>query len=935
MKKKTKFRLKNDLALPFWIAVSFCLLGVAVNSSLFYKSFFRALTKLNEEPIAKITFKYKTAQRKFLDRVVWDRLQQNSPVYNGDMIHTAGLSEATVWFDDGTILDLAENTMAQVFRHSDGSLAADLEQGNLAVDSSEESGGMTLTAANVSVEVKAGTVINARKNEESSNLNLSVQKGQAALADGREITKDSSLVLAVSGAGEEEITYGYINVKSPSNNEKLLYHTEGTCPLHFEWELSQSAKDDKNVSLVLASDKNFTRGLQTVEAQGLNQLDMMLEKGIYYWKLSSENENTRASSGKIQVIQSLKPEIIVPAEDYSFLYRKKTPSLRFIWTEAEAATAYNFAVSKSADMTNPVFEQRTSAPSIIISTLEEGNYYWQVTPFYVVNRKGLANPSEVRSFRIEKRGELTRPELFVPSEGYYVNKSSGNVTLSWKMEREAVQYRLLISKNTNLGQPLVNRTTGENFIKLTGGEIQRLRDGQYYWAVSQIDGEGNESELSQIRSFYAINGSIVQRTVFPPENYKIWGPVLTDTRFTWKTNLNFTHRIQIARDPDFNDIAFETYTNNQVYSGVELDEGRYYWRVKVENSSFSTASKVKTFTVVPELAAPLLLEPSVNKKAVVRPKDSYKFSWTEVEDADYYRLILYKAGSEKPLFDQNFITDTYASVDMDDYDEGYYRWEVRAFSYEKENASRRSGKAGITEFKLRRIRPVKLEAPADESLFDGWDAIKNPPLLSWTSSEKLSQTRLIVRKVSGIEAEEKVYDLKTESCKLPSLSSGRYEWTVEAFTDDELDVSAVRPSYFTVKEIEPLAAPASAMTEDGSFFDAKYLRQKPYISFKWTGEKVWTPENSEQIYILEISDRKNKKLYSARIRGAEADSFKFEELSLLSKGEFNWKIKSVIISKESDEVLRDGYSAEGKFKIDFTLNTSGGKRKSKGQMYGN
>ena len=155
MKKRIKFRLRNDLALPFWIAISICLIGALTNSLLFKQSFFRALEKLNEEPIATITFKYKSAQRKFLDRVVWDQLRQNSPVYNGDTIHTADLSEATVWFQDGTILDLAENTMAQVFFNTDGSLGADLEKGLATVDSSESSGGLTLTSENVRVTVKS------------------------------------------------------------------------------------------------------------------------------------------------------------------------------------------------------------------------------------------------------------------------------------------------------------------------------------------------------------------------------------------------------------------------------------------------------------------------------------------------------------------------------------------------------------------------------------------------------------------------------------------------------------------------------------------------------------------------------------------------------------------------------------------------------------
>ena len=68
MKKKTKSKLRNDIALSFLLAIFVSLAGASINSVLFYRSFYQTLTKLNEDPIATITFKYKTAQRKFLDR---------------------------------------------------------------------------------------------------------------------------------------------------------------------------------------------------------------------------------------------------------------------------------------------------------------------------------------------------------------------------------------------------------------------------------------------------------------------------------------------------------------------------------------------------------------------------------------------------------------------------------------------------------------------------------------------------------------------------------------------------------------------------------------------------------------------------------------------------------------------------------------------------
>lgn len=886
---------------------------------------------MNEDPIATITFKYKTAQRKFLERVVWDRLQQNSPVYNGDTIHTAELSEATIWFEDGTVLDLSENTMAQVFRHNDGTLAADLESGTATVDSSESTG-LTLTAANVSVMVEAGTKISASKEGKTSDVNLSVQKGSAQLADGKALQAGNSLSLSESGETKSKLI-----VSAPYANQKILYHSTEDYPVNFEWN-----NDEENPSLLLtiAGDKDFRNKIQNISIKNMNHASVNLPKGTYYWKLAEADEDGKAKTaegsqyctGRFQIIQALQPNLLTPAAEYSYEYRKKTPSIRFIWTESEAATAYHFAVATNPQMQNPVLEQRSSSSSIIISTLKAGTYYWQVTPYYVVNRTGLANPSKVSSFQINQQGELTAPELLAPANGDYINKKRSKISLSWQMEAEASAYKIIVSENENLRTPLFERQTTENYITLNRSEVSKLKDGYYYWAVSQIDSEGNESARSAARSFYAINGDIEQRTMFPPEGYKIWAPLLTDTRFTWKTNIDFSQHIQIARDREFSDIAFESITSNTTYSGVSLEEGSYWWRIKADNGTFTHTSQPKKLEVVGEIEAPLLLEPTVQNRAVVRPTQEYTFKWNEVEDADYYRLRLFKTGSEEILADENFISEPQFAMNMDDFEEGYYRWELRAYTYETEIASRRSGKLAQSEFRLRKIRPVTLAYPANGAEIDGWDAI-NPekaPVLKWESSENIREAELTLKKVSGIEAAERHVPMNSKSYPTESLSSGKYEWTVSAITQDELDISASIPHYFIVKEIPPFEAPASAQTKDGAYFDVKYLRAKRFIDFEWS--KVNRIE--VQAYILEIFNHKGKTVHREIIPGNESHSFHYEKIAELSKGKFTWTVKAVALNTKTKEILHDGYTAKGEFEIDYTLNTSGGKRKKSGEFYG-
>ena len=90
--------------------VLLCLFLSFTSLFLFWKDVNRTLSKIGETPIGTITFKYKVAQRKFADRLIWDRLQKESYVYNGDTIRTANLSEATIRFTDDNVITLEESS---------------------------------------------------------------------------------------------------------------------------------------------------------------------------------------------------------------------------------------------------------------------------------------------------------------------------------------------------------------------------------------------------------------------------------------------------------------------------------------------------------------------------------------------------------------------------------------------------------------------------------------------------------------------------------------------------------------------------------------------------------------------------------------------------------------------------------------------------------
>src|SRR5574344_1026593 len=82
----------------------------AVSLYLFFYDLNSSSIRTDKTKIATVNYKYKVAQRKFNDRVLWERVQQNSPLYDGDTVRTADLALATIYFSDGAVIELNENT---------------------------------------------------------------------------------------------------------------------------------------------------------------------------------------------------------------------------------------------------------------------------------------------------------------------------------------------------------------------------------------------------------------------------------------------------------------------------------------------------------------------------------------------------------------------------------------------------------------------------------------------------------------------------------------------------------------------------------------------------------------------------------------------------------------------------------------------------------
>lgn len=989
MQKKIKSKQNDSLFKYFVITIFICLIGAFISSALFYKGFFRALTKLNEEPIATITFKYKTAQRKFLERVVWDRLRQNSPVYNGDTIHTENLAEATVYFIDGNVMNLSENTMAQVFLSENQLLTAELTDGYATVDAGEAGAGVVLVADGMEIALEAGSSVGAgiesksktsgvvdesslkkeevqKETEEKRGFSVQVLKGNAVVQ-----SEDGTKVDVMEGQGiafdKQGQSLPVLVVTNPLPNSKILSTTQEKVLVPFKWNFGETKiSENQKVYLTVAIDKDFENVVVFEDITNQNETQIQLDAEKYFWKVSVVEDATKekvltSQSGKLQIIKSLKPNQIVPAENASFSYRSRIPSIRFMWGEANQATSYKVEIATNPSMENPIVEQRTNLTSLIISTLEFGNYYWRVTPYYTINNLGFANPSEVKSFSVERKSVLKKPSLYVPLDNGIVNTDEeiGSIAFSWKRESEAESYIVKIANNSELKNPFIIETTKDNFFTFdTKNAEKKLKDGKWFWSVTVQDFEGTLSEASDIRTFFAMKGKPEQHLIEPFDGFKVADSFVFDTKFTWKKNFpeSFESYLQISKNQDFRKIEKEEKVLGNSFSGANLKEGVYYWRLKsvntIDGSEFVTSGR--KIDVVGNLAAANLIEPT--DRIIARENVPCEFKWSEVSDASYYKLMIYKKSDNKlvledVIYDTEYKTDLFHNSIFED--KTMYRWELQAHANAIPGiSSRRTGKIAEGEFLFARLRPVSIDFPPKNYVLKGEDAILKPITAKWSSVDKVKSAQFVLRKVDEgrpievikIPTDEQMkgeFKIAPNNVLLDTpdgIKSGRYEIVVYAQTLDDIDISNIEEKYlgkFTVLPIEPLDKTKNLQVSPQSF-DIEYLKNQKNpktITFKW-GKVSKATE-----YHFEIIDQKGKCVLSEIIKDKTSYLLDFVKLPdaqkrIFSNGNFIWTVKGVrrIDSDKDgklDKIFQEGAEAESSFNTNIPTPT---KSKAKGAV---
>ncbi len=570
-------KINNDL-----IALGIGAIVIMTCSVLLYAEITKKIEAGGTKQIGTITFKREVAQRKYASQVIWEDLEQSTPVYNFDTVRTAENSEARINLN-GTYINLDENSLILLSLTKEG-INIDFAHGSISANRGDtregEPGKINIKSSDAVVSLEKGDVKLSKT--ENKELDVTVTDGKADIkteTEKKTIEKDEKAVVSKDSA--TQVIRLKLKLTSPVSNT-TVFTAERTVPVNFVWE---PAPGNTAVLFEIAKDAKFVKGV-IAKKSAANSINENLTDGAYYWRIRAFNEAAKAPEfsdvWKVTVVKDEPPALISPQNGETFAYLLKPPIVGFRWVENKLASEYVLEISRDQSFKTIVQSVSTPLRDISIDTLEAGIYFWRI------NAKNAVQPSHmgtspVRQIYVVKRAALQPPALISPPDTSRHSTAmfgkDKKFIFSWSADGQISRYEFMISSDKDFGNIIYRANNFENFYLFD----KALQPGVYYWRVGAA-GEGGQTAFSRSSSLSVVsveniglNDPLVVRKTGAGEEDK-----RADVRFSWiKSDFPGSYRFELSGDPGFLDIKdARTLADTQV-TVPGLGAGVYFWRVKL------------------------------------------------------------------------------------------------------------------------------------------------------------------------------------------------------------------------------------------------------------------------------------------------------------------------------------------------------------------
>ena len=917
MKRKTKSKSRKTDVLVVFLCLSISIFFLL----LFWRDLNGMTTRTGDTAVGTITFKHRTAQRKFNDRVVWERIKQSADVYNEDTIRTAAMAEAVLTLKDGTVVNLSENSMIQIHYTEDGGVKLSLEGGDLTVDSSEASNAVSVSFSNgETAEIDSGGTI-AIKSGDGEGASVDVLNGSASVktAAGEEQKVSFGESVVVSGG---EVQKSALSVISPRQSRRILKFGGEEATIPFEWRISGESKEEET-TIEFSRNRNFGKIEYLTSVKNTESTEVSLGEfgdGTLYWRLFTPSTKESAVSGKIEVVQVAPPTLVSPARAEKVV-RLDSKSAVFRWTQVQFAEHYRLRVSGSADMKNPVVDVNVEGFSATVDDLPDGDFWWQVTPHFSIDKIGYADSSEARAFSTATETGSVAPSLLMPGNGIKITAGEARKTqiFSWKSGKSGEKYRITLSKTETFSQPIYTGETEETRLEFPL-ETLANDDGAstYYWKVANVlqDGKILESETRKFsvrKEQKAAGGKIT--LLYPQDGFSAESEKIARTQFIWNREgiaQDEQVSLQISRSTDFSNLVLNERFSGNIAQNLSVPEGRYFWRVGFSDGGGEKWTDPRQFSVIEKLGGVSISYPVSGRDAVLYGGAPLKIEWRAVPGADCYNVKVQDADG-RTVAQNDSVSAQEASFPLAD---GAYTASVQAVSLADENSSQRVGPVSLVHFNVRSPSGISLAFPEEGEQIAGLDALRQKIQFSWKNGQDRPESSVFVllkRQSNGNFSEVESIPVSGERITLSRLSSGEYRWKIRASARGGIPLDS-EERRFSVGQIPELPQARLTSPQQNFTINSEYLKKNRTIVFSWDSVPGATAYSFK--FYRRLSNGTLKAIRT--VNDTTSRRIEFKELSELDVGTFVWSVTAHAYARDGFEEQKSR-AANGQFKIDINI----------------
>jgi hypothetical protein len=655
-----------------WIGIQ--VLFLFLLSSLLYSDINKRIEVEGEKVIGSITFKQRTVQRKYSSHVVWEDLEQNFPLHNKDSIRTATEADAEITLNDGTKINLSENSMI-LLNLDENKTSIDFAYGSVSAKNEGGTGAsaISIKSGDSSVSIGSGDVKLSKS--ENKDLSVTVEKGIAEIFSfGKEGQKVGADEKAVLGANSDKVEIKKVDLKlvSPVDNARY-FSPDNSFSVAFEFTKDNSVK---SVNFEVSNSSDFKK-LYLSKKTSDKQLSLSMKEGVYYWRVVAGKDVS--PTRRFSVLQNRPVNQVAPANAFRTSTANNTTYINFSWSKNDLASNYKLDVSPSADFSANV-QSSVSSSNYISLPIGKGKFFWRVGA-NLPNGDGTSAYlySANRSFEITDPEKGKPPTLFNPSNKsvtYSILSEKKGVLFNWSKDPNQETYEFQLSPNSKFDPITIKRNTTSNFIELK----EKLNPGTYFWRVNGKSKDGVATEFSSSSSFEEKDVSTLR--IFSPEaNASMSGPEVSSKglAFTWeKLPIVGKYSLVIAEDASFSKITKSISVPGNHYTLKEIGAGTFFWKVSLvsETGESYLTSNSSSFSVryLPETPKIMLPKPS----AIIPPNiTSIKFQWTKGNTSNYEFKIFQRENDKLKEVLTRSLTNNELMLEKSELPQaGNYEWSI-------------------------------------------------------------------------------------------------------------------------------------------------------------------------------------------------------------------------------------------------------------------